>query len=64
MVSQSNFVARARPEVDLANRWGVYSILSGRWIDMHFASEVDANAAISILDHTKVPTHLRRPVTE
>ncbi|MBP2276874.1 MULTISPECIES: hypothetical protein [Sphingomonas] len=62
MESAIRYVARRRPEPDLVDRWGLFALATGCWLDVHFATEAEAASAIAILQNTTPsPDRPRRP---
>jgi hypothetical protein len=49
MLSDTSLVAAIRPEPDLPGRWGLYSQRRERWLDVVFATEREATAALEVL---------------
>lgn len=63
MDSEIRYVTRHRLEPDLAGRWGVFAVATGTWLDVHFATEVEAASAIAILQNTLPVPAPRRPLS-
>ena len=49
MLFDDSFIAALRTGKDLPGEWGLYSKRDDRWLDVVFATEREANAAIEIL---------------
>ena len=49
MYSDSSLITGRRPERDLPGPWGIFSVRHDKWLDVVFASENEARAALKVL---------------
>lgn len=53
MLPDPSLVAAPRPERGHSGRWGLYSPAQGRWLEVVFGSEHEANESLKVLQRCK-----------
>ena len=49
MQGSPKYVAEIRPEPKFAHRWGVRSVIDGRWLPVVYHSEKEAKEALKVI---------------
>ncbi len=49
MQGSPKYVVEVRPEPEFANRWGVRSVIDGRWLPVVYPTEKEAKEAVKVI---------------
>ena len=55
------YEVRKRGENGFVDRWGIYDLRGGAWVEIHFATKIEAEQAVALLTNIKPTLGKKKP---